>query len=437
MSNYKNFFASLLFFPFGFSLMAQSDVPAPAPKQQEKIYLTHATIHVGNGRVLNNATIGFENGVITFLEENPSFKTDETLGKVIDCTGKHIYPGLIAPATILGLTEIESVRATNDMSETGQFNPDARAAIAYNTDSRVTPTVRSNGVLYAQVVPQGGVLSGTSALVQLDAWNWEDALIKEDGVWLNWPSLVSYTGWWAEPGEVKANKDYSKQVDQVKTYFEEALAYSATPSPTKVNLRLEAMRDLFSGKKKLFVTAHQLREIQHAIELAEQYKINLVIVGGTDSYRMADVLAEKKIPVILGKTHDLPANADSDIDQPFKTPATLQKAGVLFCLSIPEGFWQERNLAFNAGSAVAYGLTKEQALMAVTLSAAKILGAEAKIGSLDKGKSASLLITAGDLLDMRTSNIERAFIDGRQIDLNNKQTELYNKFSKKYGQTKQ
>lgn len=437
MYSHKKNLVVVAFLMVGLSLVAQSDVPAPAAKQQEKIYLTHATIHVGNGQVLNNATIGFEQGVITFLEENPSFKTDETMGKVIDCSGKHIYPGLIAPATILGLTEIESVRATNDMYETGQFNPDARAAIAYNTDSRVTPTVRSNGVLYAQVVPQGGVLSGTSALVQLDAWNWEDALVKEDGVWLNWPSLVSYTGWWAEPGEVKANKDYGKQVEQVNAYFEEAFAYSKVLNPPKVNLRLDAMKELFSGKKKLFVNANQVREILHAIQLAEQFKLQLVIVGGVESYQIADVLAEKKISVVLGKTHDLPANVDADIHQPFKTPALLQKAGVLYCLSIPEGFWQERNLMFNAGSAVAYGLTKEQALSAISFNAAKILGVETKMGSLEKGKVASLLIATGDLLDMRTSNIEQAFIDGRQIDLNNKQIELYHKFAKKYGQIKQ
>jgi len=427
---------ALFFLAIASQLFAQSDVPAPAPMQQGKIFLTHATVHVGNGKVLNNATLGFEQGKIFFLEENPSFKTDETLGKVIDCTGKHVYPGLIAPGTILGLTEIESVRATNDVYETGQHNPDVRAAIAYNTDSRVTPTVRSNGVLYAQVVPQGGVLSGTSALVQLDAWNWEDALVKEDGVWLNWPSMVSYSGWWAEPGDVTANKEYNKQVQQIKTYFEEAYAYSNKPNPTKANLRLEAMRDLFVQKKKLFVNANLVREMLHAIELAELFKLQLVLVGGAESYLIADVLATKKIPVILGKTHDLPANADADIAQPFKTPAILQQAGVLFCLSIPDGFWQERNLAFNAGTTVAYGLTKEEALAAVSLNTAKILGVETKIGSLESGKSASLIVSSGDLLDMRTSLIEQAYIDGRQIDLNNKQTELYNKFSKKYGQLK-
>ena len=167
------------------SAFSQSDVPAPAPKQTKSIYLTHATIHVGDGKVLQNATIAFADGKIILVAENPSFKTDETMGKLIDCTGKHIYPGIIALNTKIGLAEIEAVRATNDYAEVGAYNPNVRSIISYNTDSRVTPTVRSNGVLYAQTVPAGGTISGTSALVQLDAWNWEDALVKPDTILLN------------------------------------------------------------------------------------------------------------------------------------------------------------------------------------------------------------------------------------------------------------
>lgn len=155
------------------------DVPSPAAPQDGKIYLTNATIHLGNGKVLQNATIGFDDGKIFFMEENPSIKTDATMGKVIDCTGKHIYPGIISTNTVIGLNEIEAVRATNDNAEVGAFNPNVRAIVSYNTDSRVTPTLRSNGVLYAQVAPQGGYVSGTSAVVQLDAWNWEDAAVKK------------------------------------------------------------------------------------------------------------------------------------------------------------------------------------------------------------------------------------------------------------------
>jgi imidazolonepropionase-like amidohydrolase len=420
-------------FAFSFMAFAQSDVPAPAPKQTKSIYLTHATIHVGDGTVLQNATLAFDSGKITILAANPSFKTDETMGRVIDCTGKHIYPGIIAANTKVGLDEIEAVRATNDYAEVGDFNPDARAVVAYNTDSRVTPTVRSNGILYAQAAPQYGYIAGTSAVVQLDAWNWEDALVKEDGVWMGWPSMLSGGGWWAEPSAPKSNKDYDKQVNTLKDYFREAKSYYDAGTHIKTNLRFEAMKGLFDGSKNLYVNVDRVKEMEHVIAFADEFKLKLVIVGGSESYLIADELARKKVAVMLGKTHELPANADADIDQPYKTPATLQKAGVLFCITIPGGFWQERNLTFNAGTAVAYGLTKDQALAAITSSVAKILGVDSKIGTLENGKAASLIVSSGDVLDMRTSTIEYAFIDGRQIDLNNKQKELNNKFSKKYG----
>ncbi len=437
LSRYKNmisvFICQICLISLPVFSFAQSDVPAPAPKQAKSIYLTHATIHTGTGKVLQNATIGFDNGKITVLEENPSFKTDETMGRVIDCTGKHIYPGIIAANTKVGLDEIEAVRATNDYAEVGNYNPDSRAIIAYNTDSRVTPTVRSNGILFAQSTPAYGTVSGTSAVVQLDAWNWEDALVREDGIWLNWPSMVTRGGWWAEPAPATMNKDYDKQVNAMKDYFREAKSYNDAGAHDKTNLRFEAMRGLFNQSKSIYVNVDRAKEMQHAIAFASEFGLRLVISGGEESWMIADELVKNKVAVILGKTHELPGSADADIDQPFKTPAVLQKAGVLFCLSIPGGFWQQRNLMFNAGTAVAYGLSKEEALASITSSAAKILGVDAQIGSLEKGKSASLIVSSGDVLDMRTSNIEYAFIDGRQIDLNNKQKELNAKFSKKYG----
>ncbi len=415
------------------SAFAQSDVPAPAPAQSQSIYLTHATIHTGDGKVLHDATIGFDKGKIIFLAESPSFKTDETMGKVIDCTGKQIYPGIIAPYTKAGIDEIEAVRATNDYSETGSYNPDVRAIVAYNTDSRVTPTLRSNGILFAQTVPLGGVLSGTSALVQLDAWNWEDALVKEDGIWLNWPSMVSGGGWWGNPRPFQENKNYSKQADAIREYFREAKSYAEEASHTKTNLRFEAMKPLFNQTATLYIAAGGAKEMQHAIAFAEELGLRIVLAGAHDSYQIAEELARKKIPVILDNPHSLPTFPEEDVNQPYKTPGELQKAGVLFCLSIPGRFWEERNLMFEAGTAVAWGLSKEEALATITSNAAKILGVDDKIGTLEKGKSASLIISSGDVLDMKSSVIEHAFIDGREINLDNKQKELDRKFEKKYG----
>ncbi len=399
---------------------------------QQKVYLTHATVHVGNGTLLNDATVAIDSGKIVLVQQSPSFKTDETMGKVIDCTGKHIYPGLIALNTYLGLSEVEAVRATNDMAEQGGFNPNARTIIAYNAESKVIPTVRSNGILYTQICPQGNRISGTSAVVQLDAWNWEDAAVKkEDGIWLNWPSQFRMKGWWGDPQGYEPNKDYDKQVQEIKTYFAEAQAYKGE-TVDKKNLRFEAMKSVVSGTQNLYVRAWYVQELLHAIAFAEEFKLKLVIVGGQDSYRIADILAQKKIPVILDRLHELPLHDDDDVNQPYKTPSILQKAGVQFALSM-EGFWQVRNLPFVAGTATAYGLTKEEALAAITSSPAAILGIEDKAGTIEVGKSASLIVSSGDVLDMRTSNIEQAFINGRPVDLNNKQKDLYNKYKQKYG----
>jgi imidazolonepropionase-like amidohydrolase len=411
--------------------IAQEDVPTPAPKQSERICLKGATVHVGNGTVIENAYVIFENGKISEVFATNNLKTDATLGKIIDVTGKHLYPGVISLNSILGLTEIEAARATNDMAEVGTLNADARAVISYNTDSRVTPTVRSNGLLYAQIVPQGGRISGTSAVVQLDAWNWEDAAVKsEDGIFITWPEMfrIKYGEIGKEGYDV--NKDYDKNVQELKDYFNEAKSYAQTTHEKK-NLRFEAMKKLFTDKQNLYVRVDYVKEMLHAISFAQELGVNVVLIGAADSYMIADVLAAKKIPVILQKTHQLPSYDDEDIQQPYKTPAILQQAGVLYALSIG-GFWQERNLMFEAGTASAFGLTKEQALAAITSNSAKILKLDSRIGTIEKGKDASFVISDGDLLDMRTSNITMAFIEGRQIDLDNKQKELYKKFSQKY-----
>lgn len=411
--------------------MAQQDVPVPAPRQTERLCLKGGTIHIGNGQVVENGYVVFENGKVTAVMPNANLKTDETLGRIIDVSGKQVYPGLIAPNTVLGLTEIEAVRATNDQYETGSVNPDVRSIISYNTDSRVTPTVRSNGILYAQIVPQGGRVSGTSSVVQLDAWNWEDAAVKADeGLFITWPNMYRMKGWWAEPDGYELNKDYDKSVQELKDLFNDAKSY-AYCSHEKKNLRFESMKKLFTDKANLYVRVDYVKEILQAITFGEEMGVNVVIMGGADSYMIADVLAAKKIPIILGKAHELPSYNDEDIQQPYKTPAILQKAGVLYAIS-ENGFWQQRNLMFEAGTAASFGMTKEEALNAITSNAAKILKLDDKIGTIETGKAASFIVSDGDLLDMRTSNISLAFIDGRQIDLDNKQKELYKKFTAKY-----
>lgn len=384
-------------------------------------------MHLGTGQVIENADVAFSEGKITAVV--PTGSRPFPGHRVIEASGKHVYPGFIATNTTLGLQEIEAVRASNDNQELGQYNPNIRSLIAYNTDSEITPTVRSMGVLLAEVVPQGGRIAGTSSVVQLDAWNWEDAAYRADvAIHVNWPVSSSYN--WSED-RMERNERYSAELRELESFFDQAQAYSKAPSHERINLKFEAMRGLFDNTKKLFVHANTVQAIQEAVQFAERYNLVPTIVGGRDAWMITDFLREHKVPVILDSTHRTPSREDEPVDQPFREPALLNEAGILFCQS-HTGFWQYRNLAFQAGQAVAYGLPYEEAIKSLTLNAAKILGIDATCGSIEVGKDATLFISEGDALDMRTNRLTHAFIQGREISLDNKQEMLYRRFQKKY-----
>lgn len=431
MKNFKNITLCTLYIVlYTINVFAQK----PAPIQQKSVLLTNATVHIGNGIVLNNAYVGFKNGVITSVGEGD---TPEGFDQVINLKGKHIYPGFIAPNTTLGLREIDAVRATLDYAEVGDFNPNVRSQIAYNTDSKITPTLRFNGVLLAQITPRSGIISGTSSIMELDGWNWEDATLKaDDGIHMSWPQMYKKTGWWAEPGSSEKNNEQEKAVQEIKVFFKDAKAYAEINNVKEKNYKFEAMKGLFDGSKRLYVSANTAKEILEVINFKKEFDItHVVIVGGTDSWLVAEALKENKIPVILNRVHSLPERTDDGIDLPFQLPYLLQKAGVLFCLNY-DGDMEvmgTRNLPFNAGTAAAYGLTKEEALASITLNTAKILGIDNLVGSIEIGKHATLFVSAGDALDMKSNIIEHAFIRGKKVDLDNHQKQLYEKYKEKYG----
>ncbi|MEN0006182.1 MAG: amidohydrolase family protein [Bacteroidota bacterium] len=412
--------------------MLWAQVPAASPAQSSPMLISGGTVHVGNGEVVEQGMVIFENGKITAVGTASSLPTiDRSSYQVIDASGKHVYPGFIAPNTQLGLVEIGAVRATRDAREVGAINPNVRSIIAYNTDSEVIPTVRAQGVLLAQVTPEGGRVSGSSTIVQLDAWNWEDAAFKtDDGIHLNWPSEYRYS--WRNRSFTE-NKDYNDQVQGLYQFFDEAQAYTELESPRPKNLKFSAMLGLFDGSKTLFVHTASAKTITQAVQMGKKYRLNVVIVGGRDAWMVTDLLKTNNVPVMLSETHSLPRQVDDAIDQPFRTPALLEEAGVSYCIGM-DGYWQLRNLAFQAGHAVGFGLDYEKAVAAITLNTAKILGIADRVGSIEKGKDATLIVTSGDALDMRTSVVEHAFIQGRTVDLTNKQRELYEKFKTKYEQ---
>lgn len=426
MNKVKNILTALLL-TFAVTSWAQQ---TPASKQSEAISITGATAHIGDGTVVENCTIVFEDGKITALGTDATTK-----GTVINATGKHVYPGFIAPAKELGLIEVEAVRASDDTDEIGDIIPHVRSLIAYNTESKVVESMRPNGVLMGQITPKGGRISGTSSIVQFDAWNWEDAAVKvDDGIHLNWPNTFRSGRWWlGEPRGLKPNKDYQKQVNEVEVFMHNAAAYGKGTAK-ELNPAFSATQGVFNGTQKLYVYADGEKEIIDAITLAKNSGVkSVVLVGGYHAYKITDFLKANKVPVLVQFTHNRPLLDDDDYDLPYKLPKLLMDAGLLVALQNGEASnFQSRNLPFYAGQVVGQGMDKEKALQMLTGNTAKILGIDATHGTLTIGKSATLFISEGDALDMRTNILSHAFIDGRNISLETHQTELWKRYTKKY-----
>jgi imidazolonepropionase-like amidohydrolase len=429
---------AILFILTGLVSTASFSQQTPAPEQTRSILILGGTAHLGTGDAIEDAAIGFRDGKIDFVGR--TFQADQSkYDETIDATGKQIYPGFIVTNSTIGLQEIDAVRATQDQYEVGTFRPNVRAIIAFNTDSEITPTVRSNGVLMGQITPRSGVISGASGVVQFDGWNWEDASIKMvDGIHLNWPSTHHKH---AVDGkiDIRKRKTYTQQKHEIERYFEEARAYAEAhpePSTSVMDVRHEAMRGIFDGSLALYCHASDVREITEAVHFKREMGIKrLVIVGGYDAYLVGDILRENNVSVLLTSVHRLPRFTEDEVDLPYRLPKLLADEGVLFALQVDARMTEmnSRNLPFYAGTARKYGLTEEQAIMALTRNPAKILGVDDVCGTIERGKDATLFISDGDALDVRTNRLIHAFIQGRTMDLDNRQKELYRKFQTKYG----
>lgn len=413
------------------SLFAQQ---TPAPPQTTDYTIEGATAHLGNGEVIENSLLMFSKGKITFVGK-AEMKIGR-IGTVINAKGKHIYPGFIAANSTSGLVEVDAVRASNDKQETGTYLPHIRSLIAYNAESKVTESLRPNGVLMAQVTPRGGVISGTSSVVQFDAWNWEDAAIRvDDGIHMNWPSRTTFGRWWAgEEKGPKANKNYKKTVDETRNLMNDSKSY-LKGNKTPKNLVLESLQGLFNGSQTFFAHVGGEQEIIDVIAFCEELGIDkIVIVHGANADKVADILVAKNIPVLIDRAHRLPSSSDEDVHLPYKTAKNLIDKGVTVGIGIEGGMerMNSRNLPFYAGTYAAYGLDKEEALKLITSNTAKILGIDDKVGTLEVGKDATLFISEGDALDMRTNILTEAFIQGRKISLESHQTKLWKRYSNKY-----
>lgn len=431
MKIFKNI-TMLVFVSFSLVVFAQQ---TPAPLQNKIITISGATAHIGNGSVIKNSIIIFENGILIAVADATSSKK-ALRGTIIDATGKHVYPGFIAPNTTLGLVEIDAVRPTRDEDELGEFIPNVRSLIAYNAESKVVESLRPNGVLIAQITPRGGTISGTSSIVQLDAWNWEDAIVKEDdGVHINWPNSYARGRWWlGESSAYKANEDYQEEIENIKSFILNSKTYGKS-TPKKINEAFKAMQGLFNGQQKMFVHVQGEKEMIDAVTILKNNGIyNVVLVGAYEAYKIIDFLKKNDVSVLIKRVHSTPERDDEDYDLPYKLAKLLVNEGILVALQTSgqmEGM-NTRNLPFYAGQVAAQGLSKEKALQLITENPAKILGIDENYGTLETGKSATLFICEGDALDMRTNILSHAFIDGREISLQTHQTKLWKRYSKKY-----
>lgn len=413
----------------------------PAKPQDKPIALVGATIHTVSAGIIENGTILFENGKIKAM----GTKVDHPPGThVINVSGKHIYPGMIDANTNLGLTEIGSVRATRDFNEVGDVNPNIRAEVGVNPESELIPVTRANGVTHALTLPSGGTISGTAAIIELDGWTWEDmALKKAAGMVLNWPSMTINKAWWESRSEDDQKKDRERALLNISNAFRDARAYMQARKSEKdaavpvhnADLRWEAMIPVLEGRVPVIVNAEDILQIQAAVAWSKKEGVKIIIMGGYDAWRAADLLKSNDIPVIITPILRTPWRRWEAYDNPMTIPGKLYEAGVKFCIGGEGGASNERNLPYHAAMASSYGLPPEEALKSVTLYPAQIFGIESRLGSLGVGKDATLIVTNGDPLEIRTT-IEMEFIQGKTIPLTSRHTMLYEKYKEKYSRMK-
>jgi imidazolonepropionase-like amidohydrolase len=428
-------------------LAAFAAVPAsahdnvPAPPQRRPVVIDGATVHPQTGPPIAAGRVRFEAGRLVAIggDEVPLDGADR-----IDAIGKHVYPGLIAANSVLGLVEIEAVRATVDHAEVGENAANVRAEVAVNPDSELIPVSRANGVLLALTVPRGSGITGTSALLQLEGWTGEEMTVAAPvALHVVWPG-AEIPSWLPEEQQKAAREAGRQQRDAIRRAFEQAAAYrqaGGAAGNQPEDLRLSAMQPFLARSRPVFFHADSAGAIGEALAFAAEHGLRAVIVGGLEAWRVTDALRAADVPVIVGGTHMLPMRRFDAPDAIYANPARLAAAGVRFAIAIPDdGFELHtanlRNLPYHAATAVAHGLPRDEAMRAITLYPAQILGVNDRVGALEVGLDATLFIASGDPLEI-TSEVERAWIGGREIDLRSRQTRLYEKYRQKYPETRE
>ncbi len=430
--------------PLALSLLAFTAASLPQPARTRAceppsapLALVGGTVHTVCGPDIPGGTVLLADGKIVAVGQEVSLPPNVLR---IDVAGRHVYPGLIDAYTQLGLVEIDAVRATRDTAETGAINPNVRAQAAFNPDSELIPVARAAGVLTVLSAPEGGLVSGTSAVMYLDGWSWEQMTVNATaGVHVQWPEIPPPPAGQAQPaGQAPAPQSPPDVLEPLRQAFDAARAYhqarhaaNCEGRSTQTDVRWEAMIPVLEGRVPLLVRADEWQQIESAARFAMAEGLRLVIVGGYDAPLCADLLKQAKAAVIVAGTHRLPRREDDPHDAAYTLPARLQQAGIPFCLATAGRAANVRNLANHAATAVAHGLDTSAAVRAITLSAAEILGVADRLGSLEAGKDATLIVTDADVLDT-TSHVTLAYIAGRPVDLTSRHTRLWDRYRRRY-----
>lgn len=430
--------------------VAAASTVIPARRPAPPVLLRGGTVHTVSGGVLENTDVLMVDGRIAALGAKLAAPAG---AEVVDVTGRQVYPGFISANSQLGLTEVQAVRATVDVNEIGDVNPNARTQVAINPESDLIPVARLNGVLTANITPlaappgggfggaaRAAVFAGTSALVRLDGWTWEDMTLRSaTAMHLYWPTMEIPRDPRNPRAADEARRTRDERLKLIRDTFAAARAYAGAKQGGRADtdLRLEALLPVLRGETKLFVHAVSLLQINAALDWARDEKLAFTLVGGRDAWRVAERLKAANVGVILAGTFNVPSRRDEAYDLSYAIPGKLHAAGVKFCIAMGNDgaseTGNERNLPYEAALAAGFGLSRADALKSVTLSAAELLGADKELGSLEVGKRATLFVANGDALEV-TTNVELAYIDGAKIDLRSRHTELYEKYRKRLGQ---
>ncbi len=419
------------------STASAQSAQVPAPPQSESITIVNARIQPVSDRhpgEIESGWIRFEDGRIVDLGEGLPGDADIS-AETIDAEGLTLVPGFISGPSQIGLLEVKQVDATDDRRESADRSPEVAPWIAVNPDSDLIPVARSAGILHTFAVPVGGTIPGRTSILRMDGWSTEDLVVVRDaGVILSWPTMTPVEAPWMRRSRTRQSEDIEERLRKIDDWFDDAEAWSrakAVDDTVETDLRFAAVEPVVKGERPIFIRANSRGQIESAIAWARDRDLRPVIVGGADAADCIDVLRTTKTPVILTRVHRLPSSRHHPVDRPLVVAALLEEAKIPFAIGFEDEPAHERGLAHNAATAAAYGLSRDAALRSITRSPAEILGVGDRLGSLEPGRSATFFVCEGDPLEMASVPL-RAWIDGREIDLGNRQSRMLEKYREKY-----